>query len=541
MNTAIKEFRKYNFPNIVLKCSSSNCFIYYASIGSPYNSDDVILIKLELSDEFPGKYPKVFVKNQINHVNLKKSYDNYYYLNIWNCISNVTNWSNAYTLSSTLLIIQNYIFDTEFYTYDPTIDLQSINWPSDACDLYSEEPWQNVKPTKLINNKHNNIIHECNLSCDILKSIVPTNNFFKTYIEEDKIWTILVKRDFGYRPMYLNINNFKKAYIYNIINIPYELQCYYTKNDIYYPGIILGLPIVSYTRNPKTKRIDYILPDFNCLLSYEAYKYGVKKTIDNQYINDFLPIYISEQHYLRSESIINKFLYIPWHSSIPIIINTCIESLDNESAALQLESHFRQWNNDLDINISNILKVISYLYRLLIRLSNKSIDIKYTNFLKFPELRTKQHISNLNVFLILNIVSTKYTYKDIIGTIFDELLTRSILWICKKEPKIIDFFKYNTQTDITEKMILDMAFDISKITIKNIAYTHAIIYILRPTNTVDILCDIPGPGHNSQFKMAHLRIQNISNWQDSFDLCGIMNISDECIITKLKHLWNTFN
>jgi hypothetical protein len=65
-----------------------------------------------------------------------------------------------------------------------------------------------------------------------------------------------------------------------------------------------------------------------------------------------------------------------------------------------------------------------------------TIDEQLEKFIKNPEMRTKDHFSSLGDLLIFSIVSTKFTFKDILDHYLEEQLDRQAFWIIRSIPEL---------------------------------------------------------------------------------------------------------
>ncbi len=65
-----------------------------------------------------------------------------------------------------------------------------------------------------------------------------------------------------------------------------------------------GVPIM-FTRNPKTKLVDYIASTFECI-THDAFKAGARHTVMNMPFTDFMPLYLNDPHFERSLAIFRR-------------------------------------------------------------------------------------------------------------------------------------------------------------------------------------------------------------------------------------------
>ena len=75
-----------------------------------------------------------------------------------------------------------------------------------------------------------------------------------------------------------------------------DLQCFFTK--VPFTDEILGLPL-TYTRNPKTRQVEYIMAGLDLVSQDAVQDLGVTKTLDGDEIQAWLPLYLSHDHWER--------------------------------------------------------------------------------------------------------------------------------------------------------------------------------------------------------------------------------------------------
>ncbi|KAL6055035.1 Merozoite surface protein 1 [Balamuthia mandrillaris] len=76
-----------------------------------------------------------------------------------------------------------------------------------------------------------------------------------------------------------------------------DLCCYVNKTGP--TEDVLGVPVV-YTINPRTKQVDYISSTLDILSATAFHRYGTRVSVWNEDFSDWLPLYISEEHFRRA-------------------------------------------------------------------------------------------------------------------------------------------------------------------------------------------------------------------------------------------------
>ena len=102
------------------------------------------------------------------------------------------------------------------------------------------------------------------------------------------------------RTQQLNIA-WKYAYLLEANRLADDLQCFHTKATK--ADDILGFPI-DYTINPKTNLLDYVTSTFD-IISHSAYSFhGVRRAVWGEKFLAFLPLYIDQDHFDKSCSLL---------------------------------------------------------------------------------------------------------------------------------------------------------------------------------------------------------------------------------------------
>ena len=246
-----------------------------------------------------------------------------------------TGWNPAYTISSILLQVQNFISDPDMHRVPSKTEIDTLMKSMDNYQrpFYDGEKqvihtWKNPFPKMYYSNEKD----KKKMDIDEEEEVIGDKNEIKEEKEKMKVEVIDRKKEI----------------------IKENLTCYFFReNFIDNPEILLGYPIVqSKSVYGKDKIELYPIPQ---LLTYEAFQmqtsnpqtnnnnllYGSLsafepkiKAANNQYFNNWLPIYVNEAHYLKNletiknaiKTIKNETQFTPEQifDILPIILNKMI-------------------------------------------------------------------------------------------------------------------------------------------------------------------------------------------------------------------------
>ena len=324
-------------------------------MSGPYQGYKVQLI-MTMSENYPINPPKILIyPNQMigehYHHHIFRAYDEkgYYYRFCINLLENQfnmdtneehTGWNPAYTISSILLQVQNFISDPDLGHIPDKTKVKAL---MESMDKYQRpffdgekqviHTWKNPFPKMYYSNdkdKKEMDVEE--------EEIIGDKNEIKE--EKEKMKDEVIDR--------------KKEIIKE------NLTCYFFReNFIDNPEILLGYPIVqSKSIYGKDKIELYPIPQ---LLTYEAFQMQTSNTqtnnnnntllgslsayqpkikaANNEYFNNWLPIYVNEAHYLKNletiknaiRAIKNEAQFTPEQifDILPIILNKMIIGIFN--------------------------------------------------------------------------------------------------------------------------------------------------------------------------------------------------------------------
>ena len=414
----------------------------------PYKGYKVQLL-MTMSENYPINPPKILIYpnqeigNHYHHHIFGTNYANAYYYRF--CIDFLENefgmdtneeysgWNPAYTISSILIQVQNFISDPDM----PHIpDKTKIDKLMKSMDTYQRpfydgqkqviHTWKNPFPKMYYSNKK----EEMEVEEDV---IMEDKNEIKEEKKEEKM---------------VEFQDRKKEMIKE------NLTCYFFReNFIDNPEILLGYPIVqSQSLYGKGKIELYPIPQ---LLTYEAFQmqtsnpqnnnnFGILSTFsafqpkikaaNNQYFNNWLPIYVNEAHYLKNletiknaiKAIKNEPQFFPEQifDIFPIILNKMIIGIFNGKSI---------------VSTSYMTCYFHYvlLFKRLCKEYQEEFDSYVTKKLNLITMNNyevnKKIVSDIGDFFMLIFLSNKdMTTPEMIkvkSVLIEEFLIRQIYWM----------------------------------------------------------------------------------------------------------------
>ncbi len=319
-------------------------------MSGPYIGYKVQLL-MTMSESYPINPPKLLIyPNQMigehyhHHIfrayNERESYYGFCINLLENEFSMDTNeehtgWNPAYTISSILLQVQNFISDPDMHRVPSKTEIDVLMKSMDNYQrpFYDGEKqvihtWKNPFPKMYYSNEKD----KKKMDVEEEEEVIGDKNEIKEEKEKMKVEVIDRKKEI----------------------IKENLTCYFFReNFIDNPEILLGYPIVqSKSVYGKDKIELYPIPQ---LLTYEAFQMQTSnpqpnnnnplfgslsafepkiKAANNQYFNNWLPIYVNEAHYLKNletiknaiKTIKNEAQFTPEQifDILPIILNKMI-------------------------------------------------------------------------------------------------------------------------------------------------------------------------------------------------------------------------
>lgn len=235
-----------------------------------------------------------------------------------------------------------------------------------------------------------------------------------------------------------------------------KIFCFHTK--LGYKEAILGLGICK-----KIAGNNYIKSLESCfdMISFEAFKQGVRHDASNNKFSHWIPLYINAEHgkralpilkqamgFLMTDSMNNLNTFEPnWILIIfPKLLSSMTVSLMSEEVHTSLRA----------------LEIYCYFHRLFLLFAHKYdklrifADNKIKKFIESGKFRNKKAIESLGEFLPLLTISS-YTWDDVALAYIDESLDRSVKWYVQRFPELRNLKQYS------HSQIISKVFEGSKV------------------------------------------------------------------------------
>ena len=403
----------------------------------PYEGYCVQLL-LIFSDTYPTKPPKILIyPNQAidgnyhhhifpdgmhdeNNLRFKKFCFDLLDNDFMNTSDEKTGWNPSYSISSLLLQVQNFISDPDMEDHIP--DKSLIQELMDSMNNYT-------KTFTIVDEKGNKIekVHTWKdpyppMYFKPKKNIKKNSNIKPKETKEDK----------------------------HLQQIKENLTCFMLKiNYIDDPNILLGYPIsIKYIRYKSKKRLElYPIPE---ILTYDGFKtqksiqsqmvnqfyFNLRnlKSDNNEYYNNWLPIYINEAHYKKNKDRIlksiaeitnnEKFKPEQIFKVFPIMLNSMIIGLYKGKASLS--SSFIKCYFQFIILFKKLCQEFPWDYSMYI--NNIFNDIKNNNFSVNKHI--VPDIGNIFMVLLFNKLEINNDIlKKIYNALFEDFLARQMFWM----------------------------------------------------------------------------------------------------------------
>ena len=458
----IKELHKCPLEGIGMASIDNDPMKYVINMElmmGPYQGYKVQLV-MSIPDEYPIKPPKVLIypEQRIDsdyHHHIFRDYSGYKKLCInfldnefgMNTDEEHTGWNPAYTISTILLQVQNFISN-------PDLPLNRIPSKDEIKNTLMKSMYGYTRT--FINDEGKEVIHSW-------KDPYPKMHYMSTKMEVEE-----------------NEKKEKNRNERKMQKIKENLACYMLRdNYIDNPEILLGYPIIQRRSAYGKDKIElYPIPE---LLSYEAYKIQTGKDQNNQnkvigayysqqvkaanneYYNNWLPIYVDEKHFSKNkETILNSLKEIKNESEfkpeqifdiLPIILNKMIIGMFNGKSVIS--SAFITCYFQYIILFKRLCQEYKEEYETYI---NKKIKLIEMNDYEV----NKKIISDIGDFFMLIFLSNKDMttpeMKKMKKVLVEEFITREMYWIFHG-PECGETMKSklgNSNLKISDEIYLDM-------------------------------------------------------------------------------------
>ena len=466
INKDIREITKNPIEGIGIVSLNDNPMSYVINMrlmSGPYEGYCVQLL-LTFTNNYPAYPPRILIypgqtiDNTYHHhifddynnrdengLNFKKFCFDLLDNEFMNTSDEKTGWNPSYTISSLLLQVQNFIADPDReppakYYIDQL--MKSMDNYSRTFYIQTEEgivkrvhTWKDPYPEMYFKNNEKNE-KEKEKEVDKLKE------------EKEK--------------------NKKKEEEHRMQIIKENLNCFMLKlNYIDDPDILLGYPIIQKKGEYGKNKIDlFPIPE---LLTYEGFlsqgniqghmvdlyfNFNVFKSANNEYYNNWVPIYINKDHYDKNKTtILNSFNRILTGKNFNVnLLNDLQNNNNNNYNSEQIFQVLPMILNSMIIGLFNGKTTCSssfircyFQYILLFKKLCQEFEGEYLDYLntKFNEIKknnfivNKQIIPDIGNFFILlifcNIDTNTESMKKIYHSLYEDSLVRQMYWMFHAE------------------------------------------------------------------------------------------------------------
>lgn len=263
-------------------------------------------------------------------------------------------------------------------------------------------------------------------------------------------------------------------------------------------------------------------------LSFGAYKSGVRNSTMNQIFNEWLPVFINEEHWKRSEKIFldrirdmckapgvdsleSKILYV-----MSNIMNSMVVEVMKQDKNLSASDRFI----DAFFNCYRILYFLKDRYPKLVQQADE--DIK--NFSSGKT--TKTDTPNLGTWLINLLISDKYSWKDVSELFIKEVDTRNVFWYAVgnryNPPKYPDLVNESSKNRATK------VFDATQTSRALVCFQKKFIELASDIDIqeLDDRFGIVSDDIKKTIKDIHKKVSGMKNWKDYFEWNELKYVSD---------------
>ena len=365
------------------------------------------------------------------------------------------------------------------------------------------------------------------LSVIDLISISKCCRVFHNVSNDSLLWKNLC---FRYFKNYIDFNSSlhpKIQFGREVLSTKAQLFCFHTRKT--FEEDILGIPI-SYERNPRTKKIQYISTTLDLLSREGFYEDVVRKSVWKRPFTHWLPLYITDHHanlswkYIQSSmaKLCDAKEFKPWMvlDVLPKLMNTMVVSVmsgETHASIVAIEGYCAFHHL--------LLKMIKKFPEL-----SKRIDSTIRNFIKDENARTKNNTPSLGDFIPLLTVSEQFSWFDVRSAYVQENFDRNALWVIKKYPALQNVDRsYSSQSHVNQSR-LNNTFDANRTSVRLLMFhVYFLTNIARPdgrslnevTSNYDLFFGRPTTQMKEDLQAHCKRVLAVQNWPDFFRLIGM--------------------
>eukprot|EP00873_Tetraselmis_striata_P009475 jgi/Tetstr1/429739/TSEL_019632.t1 len=368
-------------------------------------------------------------------------------------------------------------------------------------------------------------------------------------VEDGEVWRRLLERQFpNSRLSPTDARDWRYAFTLEANDAADAVHCFATR--LGHEDTVLGAGF-RYTTNPMTKAVDYVEVDGGYFMSGEAFTdLKIRKSPSNEPVQGFLPLYLTEDHFLRAQPALHRALrtlcpeaaarggtILPtaWLKAMPKILNTMAVLLGSKG-----------------VQASNAcLGVYCGMHRLFYALVQRhglagTVDKQLSTFLRSPANRNKSHCPSLGNLINLLAVSEQFSFRDIAQPYVNEVFDRQVLWVCQKDPDMIGRLKRNPHGGDVDEALLNGFWRASRVSMRLLMFQVGFLVIVaRPSGRslqqtmemYDTLFGRPGGAAMTRFRKFVQAVLRVEDWAHFFTALGMQTPTKAYMTGWLRQCW----
>jgi len=307
-----------------------------------------------------------------------------------------------------------------------------------------------------------------------------------------------------------------------------NIVCYVSKEK-FNDSINMGYGI-HFNRNSASSQCEYI--------SKNSYDSGVRTSSMKKPFNEWMPVYINEEHFKRVKPLFEKFIMsVPQSISKSKYISGKV--LDVMSALMNSAVvEVMNAKNNLTANDKFIDGYFAF-YKLILEYKTDALAQNCNNivkkFISKSSCRNKSVVPNLGTFLITVLVSD-YKWADVASALQEETDTRNVFWYTvgnRQNPPLYPELSNSTVDNNRVRKV----FDATVISRNLICFQRRFMEYAESVNMGDLSNNygIVDDRVKADLKSIYSTIIKISTWREYYDFLGLSYESDAKRLEQLKN------
>lgn len=270
-------------------------------------------------------------------------------------------------------------------------------------------------------------------------------------------------------------------------------------------------------------------------LNVKAFTEGVRKSSTNKSFSEILPLYIKEQHWTKETQILFCESVDKLYNSLkrPNVPNyqksfTVLASLMNSSVVEVMNARDHATANDKFIDgyfaFYRLLVEMTRLFPKLVTYANTQIE----QFLTDTTKRSKDTVPNLGEWIILLLVTDKYTWNDVASAFMEECDVRNVFWYVQGTRTAPPRYPALSNTTIRDGRT-HQVFEATPISRHLVCFQVRFIQDAKTTDLklLDENYGMTPTETKTRLKKIYQEIVGIKNWGEHFRWCGVEPVSND--------------